>query len=71
MSIKGICRSNRDEFRGYYQWPQKFVAVPLLKENVKSNDGSIVLEVCGITHCVNKEGEPFIEIELTRRYYTG
>jgi len=73
--IKGYCKSNVDRFRGK-KWPERFVAVPRIGDQVKSPSG-LIAKVYSITHFQEGlnfgyepialyEGEPFIIIELGR-----
>jgi len=71
--IKGYCKSNVDNFRGR-KWPERFVAVPRMGDQVKSPSG-LVAKVYSITHFQEglncgyepitlDSGEPFIVIYL-------
>lgn len=73
--IKGYCRTNLDGY-GRCDWPEVFVALPRVGDCVEANDRS--LRICAITHKVATEniycktisiqkGEPYIEVELTKR----
>lgn len=61
--IRGYCHTNLDEYKGE-RWPEEFVAVPRIGENVESESGK-TLRVVGITHAKNGVGPGiFIRIEL-------
>lgn len=73
--IKGICRSNVDEFRTG-NWPELFVEVPKVGDYVANSNG-LTMKVTSVTHKVrNKieakermqiELEPYVEIELWKQ----
>lgn len=74
--IRGRCKTNLDEYKMEY-WPEWFVAVPREGEWVLSQGGRC-LKVCKVTHCIikdiyspfwdeNLKGQPYIEVELTKR----
>jgi len=75
--IKGFCHTNLNEYRSQ-NWPKEFVDVPEIGSKIKSESGKTLI-VCEITHCFRSEkhyddgipieGEPYIEVELTKRTF--
>ena len=72
MYVKGICRTNLDEY-DRYMWPTLFYKVPEIGDRVLTKCGSRSLKVCGITHChtdglegrmLDERNEVYVRIEL-------
>lgn len=70
--IKAICSSSLDKYKTA-TWPDSFVAVPNIGDNVEGEIGDErpVLQVRSVTHCIGKseipynKPEPYIRIELS------
>jgi hypothetical protein len=71
MIIRGHCKSNVDDFKRK-NWPDSFVAVPRIGDQIKSSSGTIA-KVYSITHSQTtyfsanwEDKEPYIIIEIGR-----
>lgn len=60
--IKAICKTNLDEYK-YVEWPTSFVSLPREGDWVEAQNRN-VLKVVKVTHAQEKDGTPFIRVEL-------
>lgn len=64
------CRTNLDQFR-HVRWPTTLSCVPAIGDQIdgfewNSNKTVASLRVCGITHSYDRNGNPYLGIELHR-----
>lgn len=62
------CRTNIDQFRGV-RWPDSLMCVPQIGDRIEGrSDNKVIasLRVCMITHCRDRNGKPYLSIELHR-----
>jgi hypothetical protein len=56
------CRTNLDDFKRV-EWPTVAAYPPAIGERITGKDGW-TLRVVGITHCLDRQGKPYLSIEL-------
>jgi len=66
MSVNAHCYSNHDKIQAH-TWPGAFVAIPNKGDYVEAVAGSSefsIAKVCSISHKIDREGKPYIQVEL-------
>jgi hypothetical protein len=62
MLIRTVCHTNLDDYKKQ-EWPSSMCS-PKVGDSVKTKSGLDKLKIVYITHCEDKEGIPYLEIEL-------